>query len=54
MTEKKTKLAESLHKYDFGQADNVWSVKGISPTILAYNAGAIGHQINILEEKEDG
>lgn len=54
MTENKPKLAGNLHKYDFGQADNVWSVKGISPTILAYNAGAIGHQINILEENEDG
>lgn len=54
MTENKPKLAGNLHKYDFGQADNVWSVKGISPTILAHNGGVMGHQINILEERKDG
>ena len=41
MTENKPKLAGNLHKYDFGQADNVWSVKGISPTVLAYNGGGL-------------
>lgn len=44
------KLAGSLNRYDFGQADNVWSIGGVSPTILAYNQGQIGHQINILVE----
>ena len=48
------KLAGSLNKYDFGQADNVYSLDGISPTILAYNQGQIGHQINILEVTDDG
>lgn len=43
----------SLHKYNFAQADNVWSINGICPTILAYNQGQIGHQINILEEEDD-
>ena len=52
MIENKTKLAGNLHKYDFGQADNVWSIKGISPTILASTVKAIGHQINILEEND--
>lgn len=43
------KLAGDLHKYNFAQADSVWSVGGVSPTILAYCQGNIGHQINILE-----
>jgi hypothetical protein len=47
------KLAGSLNKYDFGQADNVWSIGGVSPTILAYNQGQIGHQINILVEENE-
>jgi len=47
-------LAGSLNKYGFAQADNVWSVKGVCPTVLAYNGGQIGHQINILEEDDDG
>jgi hypothetical protein len=47
------KLAGSLNKYDFGQADNVWSIWGVSPTILAYNQGQIGHQINILVEENE-
>lgn len=46
-------LAGSLRKYGFRQADNVYSVNGVSPTVLAHNGGQIGHQINILEE-EDG
>ena len=46
------KLAGSLRKYNFAQADNVWSIGGVCPTILAYNAGQIGHQINILEESD--
>ena len=46
------KLAGSLRRYNFGQADNVWSLGGISPTILAYNQGQIGHQINILIDYE--
>ena len=47
------KLAGSLNRYDFGQADNVWSIGGVSPTILAYNQGQIGHQINILVEENE-
>jgi hypothetical protein len=47
------KLAGSLNRYDFGQADNVWSIYGVSPTILAYNQGQIGHQINILVEENE-
>lgn len=54
MIEKKTRLAGNLHKYDFIQANRVWSVRGISPTLLATTTRGIGHQINILEEKEDG
>lgn len=46
-------LVGSLRKYGFSQADNVYSINGISPTVLAHNGGQIGHQINILEE-EDG
>lgn len=49
----KVTLAGSLRKYDFSQADNVYSINGISPTLLAHNGGQIGHQINILEV-EDG
>ena len=45
-------LAGDLHKYGFLQADNVWSLDGICPTILAHLQGTIGHQINILEEDE--
>lgn len=44
----------NLHKYGFSQADNVYSTCGISPTILAHLQGYIGHQINILEEEDDG
>lgn len=47
------RIAGSLNKYGFAQADNVWSVKGVCPTVLAYNGGQIGHQIQILEEYED-
>lgn len=50
---KKTKVAGSLNKYGFSQADTVWSSDGISPTILAYNAGQMGHQINILAGGEN-
>ena len=50
---KQPTLAGNLHKYDFAQADNVWSINGVCPTILAHNAGQVGHQINILEECED-
>ena len=49
----KPKIAGSLNKYGFQQADNVWSVDGICPTILAYNQGQIGHQINILENEDE-
>ena len=49
---KKTKVAGSLNKYGFSQADNVWSINGVCPTILAHLQGQIGHQINILEEEE--
>ena len=53
MTSTKPKLAGELHKYGFQQADSVWSVNGVCPTILAHLQGQIGHQINILEERED-
>lgn len=46
------KLAGNLHKYNFDQADNVWSIEGVSPTILAYNQRQIGHQVNIYVDKE--
>lgn len=45
------RLAGNLNKYGFGQADNVWSVDGICPTIIT-GGNQIGHQINILEEDE--
>ena len=45
------KLAESLNKYGFAQADNVWDVNGISPTIIT-GGNQIGHQINIMEKCE--
>lgn len=41
------KLAGSLNKYGFGQADNVWDVDGICLTILT-GGDKIGHQINVL------
>lgn len=41
------KLAGSLNKYGFGQADNVWSLDDVSPTIIT-GFGQIGHQINVL------
>ena len=53
MKNSEPKLAGDLHKYNFAQADNVWSINGVCPTILAYNQGQIGHQINILEEEDD-
>ena len=43
------KLAGSLNKYGFAQADNVYSVYGVSPTITAHLGGQVGHQVNILE-----
>lgn len=46
-------VAGSLRKYGFQQADNVYSTRGVSPTILAHLQGQIGHQINILEEDGD-
>ena len=48
-----TKLAGNLHRWDFAQADNVYSVYGICPTITAHLQGQHGHQINILEEAEN-
>lgn len=47
-------IAGSLRKYGFDQADNVFSVKGLCPTILAHLQGKIGHQINIMEEFDNG
>ena len=46
-------LAGSLKNYDFAQADNVYSIGGLSPTILAHLQGQTDHQINILEEDDD-
>ena len=45
------KLAGSLNKYGFAQADNVWDTSGISPTIIT-GGSQIGHQINIMEKCE--
>lgn len=45
------KKAGSLNKYGFAQADNVWSVDGICPTIIT-GGNQIGHQINIMEKCE--
>lgn len=44
--------AGNLHKYNFDQADTVWSVKGIAPTILAHLGDKIGHARLILEEND--
>ena len=52
MTSNNPKLAGNLHKYNFDQADNVWSIGGVCPTILAHLQGQVGHQINILEESD--
>lgn len=52
MTSVETILAGNLHKYGFAQADNVYSVGGLCPTILAHLQGQMGHQINILEESD--
>ena len=46
------KLAGSLNKYGFSQADNVWDTNGISPTIIT-GGHQIGHQINIMEEEDE-
>lgn len=46
-------LAGSLNKYGFSQADYVWSINGICPTILAHLQGYTGHQINILEDSRE-
>ena len=45
-------VAGSLGYYGFDQADSVWDVNGVCPTILAHLQGQIGHQVNILEEEE--
>lgn len=42
--------AGSLNKYGFQQADDVYSIDGVCPTILAHGQGTIGHQINLLVE----
>lgn len=50
--EMKPILAGSLNKYDFRQADSVWSIYGIAPSVMAHNGGTNGHQIQILAEEE--
>ena len=52
MKNEQVKAAGNLHKYGFQQADTVFSVGGISPTILAHLQGQMGHQVNILEEDD--
>lgn len=52
-TKNEPMLAGSLNKYGFAQADNVWSIGGACPTILAHLQGQVGHQINILEEEDE-
>lgn len=46
------RIAGSLNKYGFRQADSVWSVYSVCPTIITQGS-QIGHQIQILEEYED-
>lgn len=41
-----------LNKYDFNQADSVWDVNAVCPTLVARMQGQIGGQVNILEEEE--
>ena len=50
---KNVMIAGSLNKYGFDQADKVYSVEGLCPTILAHLQGQIGHQINILENEDE-
>lgn len=45
------KLAGSVNRYGFSQADDIYSVKGISPTILAHLQGQTGHAIQIVYEE---
>lgn len=47
------KVAGNLHKYNFIQADIVYSVDGVCPTIMAHLQGQMGHQIQILEESNE-
>lgn len=42
----------STNLYGFGQADNVWSLKGVIPTIIT-DGNRIGHSILINEEEEE-
>ena len=44
--------AGSLNLYGFGQADCVWYLGGICPTIMAHLQGQIGHAILVLEVEE--
>ena len=47
------KIAGSLNKYGFDQADKVIEPRGgISPTILAHLQGQMGHQIQVIEHDE--
>lgn len=45
--------AGDLHLYGFNQADSVWSVEGVAPTLLT-GAGSLGHSVNVLVEDADG
>ena len=51
MKNENPRKAGSLRKYGFSQADDVWSVEGVSPTIIT-GGDRIGHSINILEESD--
>ena len=48
---KRTKVAGSLNKYGFRQADTVYSIDGLCPAIIC-NADRIGHSVNIMEEED--
>lgn len=47
------RLAGDLHKYGFYQADMVYSLSGVSPSVMAHLGGVIGHCIWILEEDDE-
>lgn len=48
-----TILLGSLHRYNFKQADSVYSLTGVSPTIMAHGGGTLGHQVLIFEDELD-
>lgn len=51
MDEEKLLLSGSLDKYNFRQADAVYSISGLSPMIQAHEGNQTGHQVQILQGK---